>query len=429
MLKNRNAILFLMLVIAAVLNADNLVLSATLGQITAEFKINYGDIGLISGLFTILGAVVSLLAGYFTDKGRRKILFVATVALGEIPCFLTAFAADYTQFFILRVLTGFGVGAAFPVMFSILGDLFDEKRRASAAAMLTTAIGLGQIIGMLLGGYFSSGPTGWRLPFILSSVPNIPVLALFLLLVPEPGRGASEESLKQLVQNGYLYPKTIRPGDYLNLAKIRTNVLLLVQGVLGTVPWGAIPLFLVEFLKQKKSLSTEQGTNVFLVFALGNILGTLLGGIWGGRLFRIRAALVPMFCAVTTVAGALVALAVFTVLPAGNLLLFLVCGFAASFLVSMTGPNMRKMLLDTNVPENRGAIFSIFNLTDSVGTGIGRFVAGVVSASFGLTVALSGSVALWIPCAVVLWLAASVFPRDIAALHRKMKTVAGQMRK
>ncbi|MCK7472029.1 MAG: hypothetical protein MZU95_15715 [Desulfomicrobium escambiense] len=54
-------------------------------------------------------------------------------------------------------------------------------------------------------------------------------------------------------------------------------------------------------------------------------------------------------------------------------------GFLAAFFAAMAGPNMRTMLLDVNPPEDRGPIFSIFNLTDSLGTGLGRWVAGMLS--------------------------------------------------
>lgn len=428
MTRNRTAALILMLVVTGILNADQNIMNATLGLIEKDFHVTDADIGLMSGLFTVLGAVVSLFAGYLTDKGNRKWLFIFSVLVGEIPCFLTAFATNYPVFFFLRVLSGFGVGASFPLVYSILGDMYEEKKRASTAGMMTAAIGIGQIIGIVLGGYFSGTVMTWRLPFIIASVPNIPLLIAYFILVPETRRGASEESVKELIDKGMVYPKTIRISDYLKLVKVKTNVLLFIQGLMGTVPWGAIPLFLVKFLSDQKGFTIAQGTTVFLIFGAGNILGTVFGGVWGGKLFKTKAAYLPLFCSITTVAGSLFALALFTVVPSGNLMLMILCGFIGSFLVSMTGPNMKTMLLDTNVPENRGAIFSIFNLTDSVGTGIGKYFAGVLSGVFGLTLSLSISTLFWVPCAVVLLVAGFFFAGDIRALHRKMRNVAEQMR-
>jgi low affinity Fe/Cu permease len=86
------------------------------------------------------------------------------------------------------------------------------------------------------------------------------------------------------------------------------------------------------------------------------------------------------------------------------------------------------MLLDVNVPENRGSIFSIFNLTDSVGTGFGKMIGGVLSVAVSTGVALSISAATWVPCAVLLFLIAGFFSTDIARMQAKLQTAAGQMR-
>ncbi len=427
MKKNSNLALILMIIVAALLNADQNVMNATLSAIEKEFMVNDADIGLMSGLFTLLGAVISLFFGYFADKKSRKILFTSSVLLGQIPCLLTAFSSNYAQFFTLRILTGLGVGASFPIIFSMLGDLYDEKKRAGATAWMTAAIGVGQIIGLILGGYVGA-PFGWRLPFILASAPNILVLILFFILVPEPQRGASEESVNKLIEEGYLYPKTIKLSDYKSLLKIKTNVYLFLQGLMGTVPWGAIPLFIVKFFNENKGLTIGQATTVFLLFGGGYTIGIVFGGIFGGYMFKKKPSLLPKFCAVTTIIGGAIAFMMFTLLPSGNLIFALLSGFTAAFFVSMTGPNMRAMLLDTNVPENRGAIFSIFNLTDSAGTGIGKFFAGMLSVSLGLSTAMAISAAFWLPCSIVLWFTAFVFPKDIDTLHSKMKTVAREMK-
>ena len=106
----RTLTLVLMIVVVGLLNADQNLINSTLGAIEQEFRVTDADIGLMSGLFTILGAVVSLLVGFLSDKWNRKMLFVYSVLLSEIPCLLTAFTVNYQQFFICRILTGFGRG-------------------------------------------------------------------------------------------------------------------------------------------------------------------------------------------------------------------------------------------------------------------------------------------------------------------------------
>jgi predicted MFS family arabinose efflux permease len=426
-MKDRRALaLVLMIIIVGFLNADQNVMNSTLPLIESEFGVNDADIGLMSGLFTVLGAVISIVWGYLTDKKNRKLLFIYSIILAQIPCLLTAFVADYTQFFILRILTGIGVGVSFPTIFSLLGDMYEDKKRNTAVTWMVSVIGIGQIAGQVLGGYL--GPTfGWRLPFLLTALPGLAALPFFHFFVPEPKRGASEESLRELVDQGYVYSGSVRLSDYIGLVKIRTNIYLFVQGFIGTIPWGAIPLFLVKFLHENRGFTIEDATTVFLSFGVGTTVGTIAGGMWGGALFGKKPRYMPLLCSFTTFAGAFTAVAIF-VLPIGNnMLVMLILGLIASFVASITNSNVKSMLLYVNVPENRGAIFSVFNLTDSVGTGFGKFVGGLLSVSFGMTAALSISAVMWIPCAVFLFMIALILDGDMARMRGKLEAAAKQM--
>lgn len=425
----RNAIitLILMIIIVGFLNADQTIMNATLVSIEKEFNVDDASIGIMSALFTVLGAVISIIWGYLSDKKNRKILFSVSIVIAEIPCLLTAFSANYTQFFLLRILTGIGVGVSYPTTFSLLGDLYDEKHRSAAVTWMAAVIGLGQIAGMILGGYMGA-VYGWRLPFIAASIPGIIALIFFYLLAPEPKRGASEEALKQLINDGYVYSKTIKLSDYIELAKIKTNLLLFIQGLAGTIPWGAIPLFFVKFMTNNKHFTVSQASTIFLFFGIGTTAGIILGGIWGGRLYKKSPANLPILCSITTFLGALITIFIFLAPWEKNMPLILTLGFSASLVSSITNPNCKTMLLDVNVPENRGAIFSLFNLTDSVGTGFGKFIGGILSVSFGIDKALGISAAMWIPCSILLFVISYLFNKDIKKMGLKLQAAAEQMK-
>lgn len=426
MKSRRTLALVLMIIIVGFLNADQNVMNSTLVMIEAEFHVNDADIGFMSGLFTILGAVISIIWGYLTDKKNRKKLFIWSIVLAQIPCLLTAFVANYNQFFILRILTGIGVGVSFPTIFSLLGDMYEDKKRNTAVTWMVSVIGIGQIAGQVLGGYL--GPAfGWRLPFLLTALPGLAALPFFHFLVPEPKRGASEESLRDLIDQGYVYSGAVRLSDYLGLIKIKTNVYLFLQGLIGTIPWGAIPLFLVKFLHENRGFTIEDATTVFLFFGVGTTVGTIAGGLWGGALFRKKPSYMPLLCSLTTFAGAFAAVAIFLIPIGRNMPVMILLGLIASFVASITNSNVKSMLLEVNIPENRGAIFSVFNLTDSVGTGFGKFIGGILSVGFGMTAALSISATMWIPCALFLFLISVILGADMAKMRGRLETAARQM--
>jgi predicted MFS family arabinose efflux permease len=408
-----------------VLNMDANVMSPTLAMIEKEFGIGDAAIGSMMGLFTIIGAVVSLFWGYFADKASRKALFIIAILIGELPCTLTALASSYPVFFALRILSGVGLGAAYPLLYSIVGDMFDEKERPSAVAIVTVAVSIGTIGGTLVGGYVGGGGD-WRTPFIAASAPNYIFVLLYWLLTPEPKKAASEEATRELVAAGLVYPKRLHLRDYAGIFRSKTNLYLFLQGIAGSLPWGSF-FFINEYLNQVKGLSVENATTVFLVFGVGMLVGNIVGGQIGGRIFRRAPRVLPAFCAITTLLGAAMVIYIVLLAPS-SVPVLAVLGFFATSLAGMTGPNITAMILDVNSPENRGAVFSIFNLTDSLGQGFGRFVAGSLSGLFGLTAALAISSGFWVFCAALIVAVIFTFTADMARHHAHLDGVAREMR-
>jgi len=89
-----------------------MVMSPTIGMIEEEFGVSDAQIGLVGAIFTVIGALISLVWGYLADKFNRKNLLLYSVLVGEIPCLMTAFSGSFSQLFLWRALTGIGVGAS-----------------------------------------------------------------------------------------------------------------------------------------------------------------------------------------------------------------------------------------------------------------------------------------------------------------------------
>ena len=98
MKKENHLVLILLIVVVCLLNVDQNIMNATLGSIEAEFNITDADIGIMSALFTVFGALISIIWGYLSDKRNRKHLFIFAVIFADAACFFTAFSQNYSQF-------------------------------------------------------------------------------------------------------------------------------------------------------------------------------------------------------------------------------------------------------------------------------------------------------------------------------------------
>ncbi|MCZ8344698.1 MAG: MFS transporter [Leptospira sp.] len=389
-------------------------IAASLG-ITDQKEIDWKMGGLIPILFFILGGLVSLSMGYLSQKFSRKNLLIAAVLLGEIPCFLTAYAETYDQFLILRTLCGFGLGGIFPLLFSLIGDYFSTHSRAIATGYVSLAMGLGVGVGQLLGGILGGADpvNGWRDSFIFMSVPSFFFTAIYWIFCKEPKRGGAEG-----VQVSDELAHKISMKDFLVLFENKTNLGAFLQGLPGCIPWGVFFVFLADYYENTYLLSKEVSAGLITFAAVGIFIGTFFGGVVGQLLYNIKKSYQAILCMVTTLVGIIPAL--YLLYAQGivqNMGLFIGLNILTGIMISITGPNVRAVLINVNPPKSRSAIFSIYNLTDDLGKGLGPALSAII---LGLTpdraLALSISILFWIPCGLAWFLILFNYEKDEKAM-------------
>ncbi len=409
--------------------ADQNLMAPNLTQIARDF--GFSDVerdiklgGNISLVFWVLGGVISLSIGYLTDLVSRRKLLLGVILIGERPCLLSGFAQTYSQLFWFRALTGIGIGGALPLTFSLVGDYFPHRQRAAAAGFLGLAMGVGIALGQMMAGMI--GPTlGWRIPFIIVAIPNFFLGILFWLTVREPQRGRTEESLRELIEKGQAYTGRINWREYKHLFKIKTNLLVFLQGIPGTVPWGVFFIFLNDFYSQDKGFSVERATLIVMAVGLAAIIGGFVGGLIGNRLYNLKSRYLPLLCGTTTLAG-IIPMAMLINYPPQlgeenpSITLPAIIGLLTGFIVTITGPNVKAMLLNTNSPETRGSIFSLFNLADDLGKGFGPVIISFLIVLFGRLWAFNIANLFWLFCGIVLLSLAPIFPKDKKVLDELM---------
>ncbi|HJM46897.1 MAG TPA: MFS transporter [Candidatus Marinimicrobia bacterium] len=362
--------------------------------------------GLIPLVFWILGGSVALLIGYCTDLMSRKYLFALIVFIGEIPCLLSGFADTYTEFFIMRVLTGIGIGGIIPLTYSLLGDLYSANERIKVVTLVGLASGMGIAIGQLAAGMMGDS-FGWRIPFILFAVPNFFLGTVFLLTVKEPKRGQMDQNVKSFRISDF--------KDFLSLFKIKTNLLVFLQGIFGTIPWGVFSIFIIDYFVVDKGYLRPTATLVITLVGGMALISSLIGGFVGNKLYKKNPKYLPLFCGMSTILG-VVPTAFLINAPMHtnqNETMLIVYAACTGLLIAMTAPNMKAILMNVNSPFSRGTVFSLYNFADDLGRGFGPFIIGNILIFYlGRNIAFNIANAFWFICGCLILLMFWTFPKE-----------------
>ena len=162
---------------------------------------------------------------------------------------------------------------------------------------------------------------------------------------------------------------------------------------------------------------------------MARIVGNLSGGRVGDYFYK-KSPIQQVNLCIATILGAapliIFAIVYFPSTDGGwlRMIMTILIGFLGISLASVAAPNSRAIFLNVSVPENRGIMLSVANLTDVIGAGIGPFLGGVMADWYGLSFTLYAFTLFAIPCAL-LWLPLiKTVPHDIHQFRKLMEARA-----
>lgn len=251
---------------------DRSVLFAVLPLIQKEFPKSDAAYGFLTTAFFVCYMVTAPIVGFFADRYQRKLIMVAGAIVWSLATLLTAVTNSFETLLIRHTIVGLGEATFVTIAPSFLADLFSEEHRGRVFGWFYLNIGLGTAAGYAIGGHFGQ-LHGWRYPFYLAAIPGF-VLALILLAIPEPERGAKDRlketaeraTLMGLLKNGAFWTAT------LGMAMV-------------TFALGGISAWMPTFLNRVRGIPLNEANVVFgIVTAVTAISGTLIGGWMGDKL-------------------------------------------------------------------------------------------------------------------------------------------------
>ncbi len=390
------------------LMADSCIAPAVLGSLRESFGIDEVALGLVGSLPLMLGALLGLATGHLADRRARLPLLLGVLVAGEAAALASGWALAspaFGAFLLWRVVAGAAAGAMFPIAYSLVGDWVGPRHRALTASLIDLVWGVGMMAGPAVGTWALGTAWGWRAAHVALALPGLLCLGLFAALVREPAREAAPE-------------RTVADGPAASTAALLRrpgNLLLVLQSLPGNLPWGLLPFWLIAFFREHRQLDAAEATLLWETLGIGAALGSMLWGAIGDRLWRSAPARVPLMCGGVTLLGVLTMAALIHHPPADPTLRAAL-GLLAGLLISVVGPNVRAMLINTNAATERGRVLGGFGLLDTLGRGAGPLVGGLIvtGSGGGMLAAMNVALLCWVVAASLLLSTSAVLRRHAA---------------
>jgi len=183
---------------------DRQILSILAEDIKADLGLSDASLGFLYGTaFAVFYAIFGIPLGRLADIWNRKNVIAIGLFAWSAMTALSGTARSFGSLAAYRIGVGVGESSASPAAFSILGDYFPPRRRATAVAIYSSGVFIGSGIGLVLGGWIvdkwnahfpAGGPfglVGWQAAFFGVGLPGL-VMALWVGTLREPVRGSSE---------------------------------------------------------------------------------------------------------------------------------------------------------------------------------------------------------------------------------------------
>ena len=182
----------LLLFLANVFNYfDRVVPSIVMEPIRLEWSLSDFQIGILGTAFTLVYAVAGIPLGRMADTGSRKKIMGWGLLIWSGLTAVNGLVQGFWGFLLARMGVGVGEASYGPAANSLLGDLFPSDRRARAMGIFMLGLPVGLLLAFFTTGAIVEAFDSWRAPFFIAAVPGI-ILALFVLMIREPQRGAAE---------------------------------------------------------------------------------------------------------------------------------------------------------------------------------------------------------------------------------------------
>jgi MFS family permease len=244
--------------------------------IQKEFGVNDAQAGWVNSAFFLSYLCTAPFVGYLGDRYSRKRIVAIGIFIWSGFTLLTGITHSYNGLLFRHIMVGIGEASYATIAPTLIADSFPLARRGRMLSIFSLGLPFGVALGYKLGGLFAAPPhENWRLPFMVAGIPGF-LLALILLMLPEPERGKTDSVTPSMVRS--TLPSLLKNGAFMSAT---------LGLAMYTFAMGGLQQWMPTFLSRVRSIPLHQANDIFSKMTGFNaIVATLIGGWIGDRLLK-----------------------------------------------------------------------------------------------------------------------------------------------
>ncbi len=377
----------------------------------------------LEAFFIIIAAVCAVWWGYELDRRNRRSAFIGGLLVWISGLLICAYASSFPLFILGRIITGIGIGAQMPAMYSVVADIIPPKFWSTEYALLALLSALGNSTGNFISAFIAPmniWGMGWKFPFLFFSLLSLLCL-VFLLIIRLPQPGENDPVIGDAIKSGLNYSYKIKVKDLPEIWRIPTNRYMVYLCFFAVIPGATLAAFLVYYMINIPfaSFPVSIKTQISAIFSgmvgVGYLLGTFfLGPVFDWLSMKNRTNRARYTSRMLYFSIPLLITAFLFIQPVNyeslnldlsvyntetfdlnmwiyivsriletypNFVVYFFCLFFGTFLAAVITINRTPALLQINLPEHQASGQSMLNLSDQVGKAFAFIVVILVNYS------------------------------------------------
>jgi len=257
---------------------DFFLVTFCLTAMAKEFGKTLPQMSLLITMTMILRPVGGALFGLLADRYGRRIPLMINMGFFAVAGVLTGLVPNYTTLLVVRGLFGIVMGGTWGVGASLAMEAAPARHRGLLSGLLQEGYAAGNVLAAAFY-FFCFKQLGWRMLFILSSVPAIPLVLYILFFVKEST--VWKQSVNKRLTWSDQHREVLRHWKlFVYLLIFMTAMLFASHGTQDMYP---------TFLERQWHFGPERRAAITAISAVGAILGGLCFGWFSDRAGRRRA--------------------------------------------------------------------------------------------------------------------------------------------